>query len=77
MVSSIIAGIGALNWGLVGITAYAGFRFDLVEAIASLVPPASFHIQNIVYIVVGIAAVVMFVGAIMDCKKGMMHNKEM
>ena len=60
MISSIIAGVGALNWGLIGITNYMGSRFDLVEAIANLVPAWAFHIQNILYIIVGLSAVVMF-----------------
>lgn len=48
----ILVIVGGLNWGLVGI-----FKFDLVNAILGGIP----LLQNIVYILVGLAAVYMIV----------------
>ena len=46
----ILVIIGGINWGLVGL-----FQFDLVEALLGSIP----IIRDIVYILVGIAAVYM------------------
>lgn len=50
--------IGALNWGLVG-----AFEFNLVEALLGAWP----MVERIVYVLVGLAAIVMVVGC--PCKK--------
>lgn len=50
--------IGALNWGLVG-----AFGFNLVEAILGSMP----MIERIVYVLVGLAGIVMIFGC--RCKK--------
>ncbi len=52
--------IGALNWGLVG-----AFRFDLVAyLLGDMTIPA-----RIVYILVGLAAVIKSIYLIISCKK--------
>jgi len=51
--------IGALNWGLVGL-----FNFNLVTALVGTWP----SIEKIVYILVGLSAVVILVTHKKDCK---------
>jgi uncharacterized membrane protein YuzA (DUF378 family) len=45
--------IGALNWGLVGIGGFAGMNLNLVNLILGGIP----FLENLVYLVVGLAAV--------------------
>lgn len=56
-IAIILVLIGALNWGLVGITNLLGQRFDLVEysMIGLLNSPV---LADIIYIIVGIAAII-------------------
>ena len=49
---SILLIVGGLNWGLVG-----AFNFDLVQALLGAIPV----LANIVYILVGIAAILAIV----------------
>ena len=50
----VIAAIGAINWGLVGL-----FRFDLVAAITTAGKFGDTNaISRIIYVVVGIAGVI-------------------
>tara|TARA_B100001741_G_C16537785_1_gene592815 strand:+ start:485 stop:769 length:285 start_codon:yes stop_codon:yes gene_type:complete len=58
----ILVIIGALNWGLVGIGNFLGMNWDLVDL---LIGSWSTAIANIVYILVGLSAIMMMVG----CKK--------
>jgi len=44
-VLTVLAGVGALNWGLIGL-----FNFNLVEAILGQFPV----VENLVYIAVGV-----------------------
>lgn len=53
MISYILVVIGALNWGLYGL-----FNFNLVEQLLGAVPV----IERLVYILVGIAGVVLLAG---------------
>jgi uncharacterized membrane protein YuzA (DUF378 family) len=46
-IALVLVIIGGLNWGLVGL-----FQFDLVKAILGSIPV----LQNIVYVLVGLAA---------------------
>lgn len=56
----ILVIVGALNWGLIG-----GFNFNLVTAIFSSWPMA----ERVIYILVGLAALFMFMtGACKACK---------
>ncbi|MFC4726981.1 DUF378 domain-containing protein [Coralloluteibacterium thermophilus] len=54
VVCLILVIVGALNWGLVG-----AFNFDLVAALFGGVPA----IQRLVYILVGVAGIVLAIGA--------------
>ena len=47
-IALVLLVVGGLNWGLVGL-----FKFDLVEAILGAIPV----LRDIVYILVGIAAI--------------------
>ena len=49
-IALVLVIIGGLNWGLVGL-----FQFDLVKAILGSIPV----LQNIVYVLVGLAAAYM------------------
>lgn len=51
--------IGALNWGLVGL-----FNFNLVNLILGSVPA----VERLVYVVVGVSAVVVAVTHPKDCR---------
>ena len=53
--------VGALNWGLVGL-----FKFNLVMAILGSVPV----LERIVYVLVGLAAVMVLVGCRCKMCKG-------
>ena len=59
--------IGALNWGLVGVTEIASSRFDLVEWLAYDVLNVPV-LASITYILIGVSAIV----CIASCKKKMM-----
>ena len=61
MITKVIVLIGALNWGLVGITNLFGTHFDLVEYIGYDLLRAPI-VAHLIYTVVGIAALVMVVG---------------
>ena len=60
-IARIIVLIGALNWGLVGITNLFWQHFNLVDYIAYdiLIMPT---IAYIIYTIVGIAAIAMVIG---------------
>lgn len=58
-VALILVIVGGLNWGLVGL-----FKWDLVEAILGSIP----LLQNIVYVLVGIAALWMIYYAATEMK---------
>lgn len=50
IISLVLAIIGAINWGLVGL-----FEFDLVASLFGVMSPAS----RIVYVLVGLAGVIL------------------
>ena len=56
-IAMVLVIIGALNWGLVGVTNLLGSRFDLVEYIAIYLLNLPV-LGDIIYILVGISAVV-------------------
>ena len=58
MVAFILVVVGALNWGLVGL-----FNFNLVSALFGLWPV----LEKLVYILVGLSAVVILVTHQKDC----------
>lgn len=58
-IAGLLALIGALNWGLVGL-----FKFDLVALIAGGLKFGEVNIvSRIIYVIVGIAAIVAFLAA--------------
>ena len=61
MVTKVLVIIGALNWGLVG-----AFQYDLVAELLGSYPTA----MRAVYILVGLAGVVMLVNLVKKCSGG-------
>ena len=64
MVAFVLAMIGALNWGLTGIGGFAGANWNVVNLILGSWP----QVEWIVYILVGLAAVVLIASHKKDCK---------
>lgn len=62
-IAKILVVIGAINWGLVGIGSFLGANWNVVYL---LIGSWAMWLENIVYILVGIAGVVMVTG----CKCG-------
>ncbi len=52
--------LGAINWGLVGIGAFFGLNLNVVSLVAGAVMFNA--LENIVYIIIGIAGVMTLVG---------------
>jgi len=65
MIAYIPVIVGALNWGLVGIGLLMDQNWDLVNLILGSIP----YLAEIVYILVGVSAVVMLFGC-KSCKVG-------
>lgn len=61
MVTKVLVIVGALNWGLVG-----AFQYDLVAELLGSVPMAA----RVVYILVGLAGVLMLVHLVKKCSGG-------
>lgn len=57
LISRILVAVGGINWGLVGIGNFMGYDLNLVSRLFGSFPV----IENIIYILVGIAAILMFV----------------
>jgi len=54
MVSGILLAIGGLNWGLVGLGSFLQMNLNLVNLLFGSIPV----LENIVYLVVGVSAIV-------------------
>lgn len=65
-VAVVLVVIGGLNWGLVGLGHFMGSEWDLVQM---LVGTWSAQAADIVYILVGVSAIVMGVGHKNDCRE--------
>lgn len=64
MVGKVLVVVGALNWGLVGLGSFfGGANWNLVSMLLGSMPT----VENVVYVLVGIAGVVMAVGC--KCSK--------
>lgn len=59
VVSFALVVVGAVNWGLVGL-----FNFNLVELVFGAVP----WLERLIYVLVGVAGVVLIVTHKADCK---------
>ncbi len=62
MITKILVIIGGINWGLVGLGGLMGKSLNVVHMILGSIP----MLENIIYLLVGIAAVMMIFG----CKCG-------
>lgn len=64
MVAFLLAMVGALNWGLVGIGGFMGSNLNVVNLILGGMP----QVEWIVYVLVGLSAVYIAVTHKRDCK---------
>jgi uncharacterized membrane protein YuzA (DUF378 family) len=64
MLAFVLAMIGALNWGLIGVGAFAGQNWNVVYLILGSWP----MLEWLVYILVGISALVLVFHHKKDCK---------
>lgn len=64
-VSKILLIVGGLNWGLIGIGGFINKDLNVVHMILGIWP----SVEWIVYVLVGVAAVVKLCGAKCPCKK--------
>ncbi len=64
MVAFLLAMVGALNWGLVGIGGFMGSNLNLVNLILGGMP----MIEWIVYVLVGLSAVYLVLTHKKDCR---------
>jgi uncharacterized membrane protein YuzA (DUF378 family) len=65
-IASALVWVGALNWGLVGVSSFFGQNWNLVTLLLGGMP----SIENIVYVLVGISAVYVVAthkGSCKDC----------
>lgn len=63
MASHLLAGVGALNWGLIGVTALAGMEpINLVEVSLGWMP----LLENGVYALVGLAGIDVLADGMME-----------
>jgi len=69
MVAWILVMVGALNWGLVGLGSFLGSDWNLVNLILGSWP----QVEDLVYVLVGVAAVYEVVkhkGLCRECSSG-------
>ena len=64
MITFVLAMVGALNWGLVGVGGFAGADWNLVHMILGSWP----SLEWFVYVLVGVSAVVLVFGHKGDCR---------
>jgi len=64
MVAFVLAMVGALNWGLVGLGMLMGSNLNLVNMLLGSMP----MLENIVYALVGLSAVVLVLTHKKDCR---------
>lgn len=63
MVAFLLAVVGGLNWGLVGLGGFAGADWNVVHMILGSWPV----IEWVVYVLVGLSALYLVVGHKKDC----------
>lgn len=63
-ISFVLVVVGALNWGLVGLGNFAGGDWNLVKMIVGAWPV----VENVVYVLVGVSAVLLATGHKKDCR---------
>jgi hypothetical protein len=63
-IAFILTIIGGLNWGILGVAAFFGHDLNIVEWIFGSIP----WLLNLVYVLVGISAIVLLFGHKKECK---------
>ena len=58
MIAKVLLIIGGLNWGLVGVGSFVGMNLNVVNMLLGAWP----MVESIIYIVVGVAAIVSIFG---------------
>ena len=71
-VSKVLVLVGALNWGLVGLGMLMGRSLNLVNMLVGSWPT----VEAVVYLLVGVAAVLSVVGMMKCCKEGNCEMKK-
>ncbi len=64
MVAFVLLVIGGLNWGLVGLGNWMGSDWNVVKMLLGSWP----MVENLVYVLVGLSAIVIGVGHKKDCR---------
>ena len=63
MLTFVLVIVGALNWGLVGVGSFLGMNLNLVNLLVGTWP----MLENVVYLLVGVSAVMLALGHGKDC----------
>ncbi len=63
-IAFVLVIIGGLNWGLIALGNYMGSNWNVVNLLLGSWPT----VESLVYLLVGISAVVLLVGHKRDCK---------
>ncbi len=63
-ITFILVVVGALNWGLVALGSFMSQNWNVVNLILGQWQP----VENLVYLLVGLSAVVLLVGHKKDCR---------
>ena len=64
-IAFVLVVIGGLNWGLIGLGSFMGSDWNVVSL---LVGSWSMQVENLVYVLVGLSAVVLVFTHKQDCK---------
>ncbi|MBP7058161.1 DUF378 domain-containing protein [Candidatus Gracilibacteria bacterium] len=65
IVTGILLAIGGLNWGLVGLGSFLNTNLNVVNLLLGSIPV----LENIVYLVVGLSAIIHAFTCLSHCKK--------
>lgn len=64
-ISFALVVIGGLNWGLMALGSYMGANWNVVNLVLGSWPA----VENIVYLLIGLSAIVLLVGHKKDCRE--------
>ncbi len=64
MVAFVLAVVGGINWGLIGLGYFAGADWNVVNMILGTMP----QVEAIVYVLVGLSAAWLLVGHWKECR---------
>jgi uncharacterized protein len=64
-IASVLVWVGALNWGLVGLSSFFGQNWNLVALLLGSMP----SVENLIYVLVGVSALYVVVTHKGSCKE--------